>query len=185
MNKKTLALLALLLGPAATMAAPVHYDESIDGDLSWSGTLATFNLDAGINTFQGTSTFGSSTSDGDGFAFTVAAGTRVDSLTYQVLGGIGYLIDLSYTLNTGNLAYFGTQLDNLSSRYGSDSYAGTLGPGTYHLTWSSATYQAPLASGNWLFSINVSNTAVPAPGALLLVGLGLAGIGAARRKRRA
>ena len=154
-------------------ATPI-YDEGVSGDLPTIGS--------GIH--LGTLTVGSSTvtgmmpggNDKDEFTFDIGVGSVLSSII---------LVDWA-TIHTG--LSFAMQLDGVEEQPGNPANIGTdiltafwsspVAPGTH-------TFALRTGSGNITnYQLDFVTTAVPEPASLTLMGLGLAGLGVTRRKRK-
>ena len=189
MTRTTLALAAwLLLTPAVAPAAPFVYDETVSGDLSSaipSPTVLPFGV--GANTVRGSLSSGVQAPDFDSFAFTVPAGATLTAISYAFTlqpktgetiatalwafdagnGGLpadfgGVVIDL---FGPSPQALFDGPLPQGAGLYGFYNFAQQSTPG---LGWTSP-YQID-------FVVREATAGVPAPGTLLLVAIGLAGL---------
>lgn len=178
MKHSIVALLALILAPAATAAVFVHV-ESLHGDLSDNYLIPTLlTPGAGSSTLKGTVVDG----DRDLFTLVVAAGLRLDSIKL-----------LSYTTdseNPENLSYLMSQPGAILSSPPSNDFAdpiGYVGFGAWAVgrnvmrnitVGPPYDYAATLGSGTYAFWINETGptsgyefqfnvTAVPEASALL------------------
>jgi hypothetical protein len=180
----TLTSLAFVAAPAA--AAPVNYNESVNGDLAGQGTLPVLNLDIGANTITGT--FESPAvgdPDFDSVAFQVPVGMQLVSGGVVVNDVTGDITDSAWDLYPGNVAGEGTFIERLEATSpGSDALTGVPIPaGTYNLFHISYGNIGASASGTFTMTRNV----VPEPAtAASLLALGAAAAAAAllRRRRR-
>jgi hypothetical protein len=197
-----LGAMALTVG-LMTASAGTIYNEGTSGDLSNDGlnpTVLTFG--AGDNMVLGTSGGTATTTERDYFTFTVPAGMKLSSV-----------VELAGTQVGGSLSFFGLQAGNqvtlpvfppdatgllgwdhfsaVSSdteminilsipNAGSSGFTPPLGPGSY------SVWIQDLSPGPFNFGFNFVVTqagAVPEPGTLIPVLLGLAGL-ALRRYRK-
>ena len=75
--------LGVLLAAASAQslrAAPITYDEAIDGDIGWNNPFKLFPLDLGVNTVTGTHGLMTDGWDNDTFEVAVPAGARLVAL---------------------------------------------------------------------------------------------------------
>lgn len=182
-----------IVAPVAATAAPISYNESIDGDLAVGGTLPVLALGVGANTVSGSTGSAGSLPDFDSFAFAVASGTELFGIRLELVDAVGSFTSASWNLRPGNVVNTADPnpplalVEALSP--GSYAYGGApLQAGTYHFVardfrWSGG----PPAFGDYTFTLTVRDSAVqavPEPGALALAGLALAAAGAAARRGR-
>src|SRR5688500_10367968 len=166
-------LAALALLPGVSRAAPVSYDESIDGDLpDFGGPLPqppTLDFDTGANTVTGTMDV--NTPDRDSFAFRIPEGLQVVSGGVVMSDAVPDFHSATWQLKTGNVAFQGTLLGPVSpDSPGSASLPVLpLAAGTYQLDWTGSG-GAGGSVGAYTFTFNVAP--VPEPASLSLLALG-------------
>jgi hypothetical protein len=192
------ATLALLTGLGAAQAMPLHYQESLLGDLPQDGLLPVLALDVGVNRVDGTISVRGLTpedavADLDHFAFTVAAGQQLLGLSVQMQDTLGNMAWGRWTLWQADSAQDqdGTPLEVTLKPFspGQASVGGTWGTGLYQLRNDNLAWfpdpQQPLAMADYRIELTVREAIppVPEPATWALAGSGLLML-ALRRARR-
>lgn len=208
---KSLPILIAIISPSSLYAAPVTYDESIDGDIGFSNQ---FLLEPTHNYISGSVSAGSSL-DSDRFYFTVpdnskAAFTFSNSID---LGGSPYGVSFTWELHretyigdcsivclhtyepyAGGVFKAGPDAVSRAPKVDIDlSSISFLSSGTYRLDkvgsggsgvpWDGESWSNHLYTMNYTASFDLQP--VPLPGAVYLFGTSLIALGtAARRKQR-
>src|SRR5262245_4900162 len=177
---------SLLLGVAsagwlcvseAAVALPLSVTES--GDFSGSGLSPTAvgTLDAGINTISGDTADSAPFPDSDFFSVTLPGGFSITGISLSVSSFVD-----------GSLLSSLVLLSSPSSGFESFNGDGTVTVDPFTISGTTVVidvrgdggFDVP---GRDTFDYTVSITAIPEPATALLVGLGLAGVAAASRRR--
>lgn len=203
MNCRFLLILLIAATLPFSGARALNWVETLDGDLSNDGDFPTFVLlTEGSNLFEGTmgSLDNGVTIDADVWSFTIAAGyyltgislvaynapaPNIDSFMALDDAGTINMTDPSQHLSNGlwteEFDGFGNTYTDLMAildagpQFGGTGFNGPLGPGTY-------TFWIQEGSDQVNYTINMTVTAVPEPGSMIL--MVLAGAGAMMRRRR-
>lgn len=184
-----LSLTGLGLAALASLssAAPVNYNESVDGDLSVYGALKLMTLDAGLNTVSGTTAITTDGFDGDSFAFSVPVGMELIGLQVSLTDLQSNFDYVKWHLNAGGSSWeSGNQLATVAAvSPGTGSYDQPLGAGLYNLSYFSMQGTNP-SNASYVFSLTLrEQNSVPEPGSLALSALAALmalAAGAARRR---
>jgi hypothetical protein len=186
-------LLSLWLSPA--QGAVLSYNEATGGDLAALVTEAPiFALGVGANTITGQMKFAvDGANDFDSFRVQVADSERLDSILVSIaLGetsGSGIFDEAQYYLRDAVFSILGPLQRILIPSTNVSLFSSLLpfvGPGVLafdHILVTGGGADEYYAYANYTFTLNVSAVAVPEPMTVGLLGLGLAGIGAVRRRR--
>lgn len=198
---RPLLLASITLAAASSGHAATAWDEALSGDLANQGATPTvLSLTAGSNLVLGTTGRTAGVVDRDYFSVTLPAGWQLDSLT--VLPGSTFLgasgatflavqAGPQVTVNptggspAGLLGWWhysendvGTDiLPLLGIGVGATGFSGPLPAGTYSF-WVQDT-----GTGSAAYRFDLSVSAVPEPATVLMLLAGIAGIGAAARRR--
>jgi hypothetical protein len=187
----------LSLGLSPAQGAVLSYNEAINGDLPTSvADASVLALGVGANTITGQMKFAVN-SDFDSFRVQVADGERLDSIVVTIaLGDTSASVifdEVQYYLRDEFFNILGTEQRVFIPSTDASLFSSQLpfaGPeilGFDHIlvTGGGGSGDGWYAFANYTFTLNVSAVAVPAPATLALFGLGLAGLGAVRRKKLA
>jgi PEP-CTERM motif len=176
------AILAMFALATNALAAPIYYDEAVDGDIA---QFSTFNLDFGANTFVGTVSGGQTNLgfDNDTFTAFLPSGSIVDTIELMVTptgsNGIGPS-KFEYRIENG-------LVESINPFSGGD-FTIALGVAAAFLQAVGFNNIQFLTIADYQITINVlrAPSEVPLPAALplFLAGLGATGF-LGRRKKRA
>ena len=183
-----IVLCGFLLVPMSSLAVPVSYDESSDGELSFVASDTSLNLDTGINTVAGTiSAVSEAAGDLDSFTFLVPMDASLTDLSLAL--GVPDIVG-SVAQGEAEFTLEGvTETFSVLSAATLDLFNGVLplNEGSYELDQTRSVIGFPfgtLASWEvdytWQLTVEASSTSVPVPATLLLFGIGIAALGFSR-----
>ncbi len=186
------ALFSCIIGLAfssSLQAAPVTYDELIDGDFAAFGALPILPFDIGLNTVRGNLGFTSpGPTDYDSLAFSIPANAQVLSAVVTLTDDMGNIFSSKWRLRAGSNTYdTGTFLEEVESLSpGSAMFTTTsLGPNTYNLSQLSFSFvgQSTNNTANYEFAFRVVE-AVPEPSTIGLAAFGLLSLVCVARRQK-
>lgn len=195
---RLLFALTLLAACTATSVRAGTYDEAINGDLSGvPATPTPWALSLGANTLVGSAGLVGTTDDFDLVAFTVPAGMQLDSIittafanqfgqTFFALQAgspwndlLGYDLSgnslLGWTLITNSNTNINL-LPRLQENGDPNTFPIPLPAGVY-------TFETQDVNTSYTYNLTFNVSQVPEPAGVLLAGLALVGVNAARRRR--
>ncbi len=174
----------------ASVYADTIYDESVSGDLSASflNPMSVGTLGIGDNKVLGTFSAVHPSTDFDYFAFTIASGQQLTSVSLKLTDLIGNVSGSGWALYDANESSVFNYLSSTiflpsPGTYSIFSDALPLAPGNYKVRQGSI---GDLGVVGYEFSFQVSEQSqVPGPSSsVALIGLGISGIVARRRRNR-
>lgn len=193
MLKHVICFLALSLSSTLVRAAPVHYDESVSGDIFVDAAgfgigfpLMTFAFDVGTNTVSGSMQVGDPPFpfDGDAFAFIIQDGATLVSAEISLVKTIGNAHVMSVNLRQGAAGWrLGTVIDSLSVNTPGVSNFDNVpqSSGVYQIDPTSMGYISPPGFGGLNYTMTF--VVVPEPSSFVLAALGLIGLVVWRRRK--
>jgi hypothetical protein len=177
-----LALMAMLMAPLASNATLIDFTALPDGSVSTIGDV-TFSL-AGVGEMGDPtvdSAFGGglwNSADGPTYPTNTILRADFDSVvtdliwTFDNEGGK----ETYWTIYDASMTVLATGINNTA--FGFQSYDLSAFSGIKRIEWNNG-------GNNWLFAVGqIEYTAVPEPGTLALLGIGLLGMGAVRRSKK-
>lgn len=173
-----LALLAVLLSPMAANADPINFDEAIDGDIAISDE---FTFDFGLNVISGNaSCLLDSECDFDIFDVILPTNSVLQSVSLSLTNADN---------GNGLFAFSFHMFDQDSNEILQESVSSggdffwLIEQQFAGLEFTGLNSFPSGMSNNYTVTFDV--TSVPEPGTLALLGIGLLGMGAARRRKKA
>lgn len=173
--------------------AVVLYDESVSGDLATFDTT-TINLVSGANSVLGSAAFSITKFDSDGFLVNLGAGLTLSDIEY-------FISNVSVASDTTSLSTrYGMKTPDHSGTLMASTSVNVLGGSPQDMFASALPVTGAFAfgttpqvtsrvggGGSWDYEIRLtvvpeSSTVVPEPITLLLLGLGIVGLGFARKR---